>query len=119
MMQKRRLIAAALVALMMTATACGGEEESSGGEDSAAQLVLGNNGDLLSWDPGEMKEGAVIHYAEAIYDPLLRKTSDSSIEGNLAEDYSYNDDLTELTLSLREGVTFSDGVEFDGEAVKA
>ncbi len=118
-MQKRRVIAAALVAMMLTTTACNGDEEAPGGEEAATQLVLGNNGDLLSWDPGEMKEGAVIHYAEAIYDPLLRKTADSSIEGNLAEEYSYNDDLTELTLSLRDDVTFSDGTTFDGEAVKA
>ena len=119
MMQKRRVIAAALVAMMLTATACGGDEQAPSGEEATTQLVLGNNGDLLSWDPGEMKEGAVIHYAEAIYDPLLHKTADSSIEGNLAEDYSYNDDLTELTLSLRDDVTFSDGTAFDGEAVKA
>lgn len=103
---------------MLGATACGGDDEKSDDAASTQQLVLGNNGDLLSWDPGEMKEGAVIHYAEAIYDPLLRKTAESGIEGNLATEYEYNDDLTALTLTLRDDVTFSDGTAFDGEAVK-
>ncbi|WP_158600640.1 ABC transporter substrate-binding protein [Tessaracoccus antarcticus] len=120
-MHIRRILAAALAATILTATACGTDDtKTTSGDENAAtqQLVLGNNGDVLSWDPGEMKEGAVIHYAEAIYDPLLRKTADSSIEGNLATEYSYNDDLTELTLKLRDDVTFSDGEKFDGAAVK-
>ncbi|MGV8845612.1 ABC transporter substrate-binding protein [Tessaracoccus sp.] len=117
-MKIKRMLATALVVTMLGATACGGGDQKAGDTTAAQQLVLGNNGDLLSWDPGEMKEGAVIHYAEAIYDPLLRKTADSSIEGNLASEFEYNDDLTELTLMLRDDVTFSDGEKFDGEAVK-
>ncbi|MEO7589389.1 MAG: ABC transporter substrate-binding protein [Arachnia sp.] len=117
-MQIRRILAAALAATILTATACGSEDPVSPDKAATQQLVLGNNGDVLSWDPGEMKEGAVIHYAEAIYDPLLRKTADSTVEGNLAEEFTYNDDLTELTLKLRDDVTFSDGEKFDAEAVK-
>ncbi len=117
-MKTRRLLATALIVAMLGATACGGDDSEDSDSASTQQLVLGNNGDLLSWDPGEMKEGAVIHYAEALYDPLLRKTAESEIEGNLATEYEYNDDLTALTLTLREDVTFSDGAKFDGEAVK-
>jgi peptide/nickel transport system substrate-binding protein len=65
-----------------------------------------------------MKEGAIIQYAEAIYDPLLRKTPDAQIEGNLATDFTYDSDLTKLTLVLRDGVTFSDGTPFNADAVK-
>ena len=117
MVKTRPLLAIALLMAMLGAVACGGQD--SNDSSSEHRLVLGNNGDLLSWDPGEMKEGAVIHYAEALYDPLLRKTSESEIEGNLATDFEYNDDLTELTLTLRDDVTFSDGAKFDGAAVKA
>ena len=35
----------------------------------------------------------------------------------LAEDYSYNDDFTELTINCREGITWSDGQDFDCEDV--
>ncbi len=117
-MKTRRILATALIVAMLGVTACSGEEQNTDETSGTLQLVLGNNGDLLSWDPGEMKEGAVIHYAEAIYDPLLRKTSESKIEGNLATEYEYNEDLTALTLKLRDDVTFSDGTAFDGEAVK-
>ena len=124
----RHTVLAAALAATLALAGCSNspaDEETEGGADGTAgaeeaqNLILGNNGDVLTWDPGEMKEGAVIHYAEAVYDPLLRKTADSQIEGNLATDYSYNDDLTELTLTLQEGITFSDGAALDAEAVKA
>ncbi|GHJ12007.1 MULTISPECIES: ABC transporter substrate-binding protein [unclassified Micromonospora] len=116
MVQLPRTLTAALAAVALALAGCSGGGQAS--EAGSAQLVLGNNGDVLTWDPAEMKEGAVIHYAEAVYDPLLRKTADSKIEGNLASEYAYNDDLTELTLKLRDGVTFSDDTALDGEAVK-
>src|SRR5699024_9558629 len=37
----------------------------------------------------------------------------------LATDWSYDQSLTRLTLTLREDVTFDDGTPMDGEAVKA
>ncbi|MBG6240112.1 peptide/nickel transport system substrate-binding protein [Mycetocola sp. CAN_C7] len=102
-------------ALVLTGCSSAGTPPSEATDES---LVVGNNGDVLTWDPGEMKEGAVIHYAEAVYDPLLRLTPDAAIEGNLATEFTYNEDLTELSLTLKEGVTFSDGEKFDADAVK-
>lgn len=111
-------LAALLVAGALVLTGC----SASGGGGSAGSasetLTLGNAGDITSWDPGELKEGMVIQYAEAVYDPLLRKTKDAEIEGNLATDFSYNDDLTELTLTLQKGITFTDGTDFNADAVK-
>lgn len=117
-MRKIYKIGAVLVVSALALTACAAEPESPDAPDAPMELVLGNNGDVLSWDPGEMKEGAIINYAEAVYDPLLRKTADSTIEGNVATEFTYNDDLTQLTLVLRDGVTFSDDTPLDAEAVK-
>ncbi len=117
--------AALAVAGALALSSCGGSQGQAAGNSAAsgtadaATLTLGNAGDIPTWDPGEIKEGMVIHYAEAVYDPLLRKTADSEIEGNLATDFKYNDDLTELTLTLQTGITFTDGQAFDAEAVKA
>lgn len=112
-------LAALLAASALLLTGCGTSDDAGTSDSASETLTLGNAGDITSWDPGELKEGMVIHYAEAVYDPLLRKTADSQIEGNLATDYSYNDDLTELTLTLQSGITFTDGTEFDADAVKA
>jgi len=109
------VLLAGAIALTGCSAAAPGPEESA----APAELVIGNNGDAITWDPAEMKEGAIIQYAEAIYDPLLRKTADATIEGNLATDFTYNDDLTELTLKLRDDVTFSDDTPFNADAVKA
>ena len=110
---------AVAAALVLTGCGAGTSGGNDGASDAPRELVLGNNGDVLSWDPGEMKEGAIISYAEAVYDPLLRKTADGEIEPNLATEFTYNDDLTELTLTLKEGVTFTDGTPFDADAVVA
>ena len=54
----------------------------------------------------------------AIYDPLIR-LDDAGVPGpGLAESWTRNEDLTELTLKLRHGVTFHDGTPFNSEAVK-
>ena len=110
---------AVLVAGALVLTACAPAAPEPTADAGPIELVIGNNGDAITWDPAEMKEGAIIQYAEAIYDPLLRKTADAQIEGNLATDFVYNDDLTELTLTLQEGITFSDGEPFNADAVKA
>ncbi|MGV8876379.1 MAG: ABC transporter substrate-binding protein [Rhodoglobus sp.] len=116
-MRKIYRMGAVLVAGALVLTGC---SPSAPAEPSGPiQLVIGNNGDAITWDPAEMKEGAIIQYAEALYDPLLRKTADATIEGNLATDFVYNDDLTALTLTLQEGITFSDDTAFNAEAVKA
>ncbi|WP_347753751.1 ABC transporter substrate-binding protein [Agrococcus sp. ProA11] len=102
-------------ALILTGCSSGATTEEE--EAAPATLVIGNNGDAITWDPAEMKEGAIIQYADAVYDSLLRRTAESTIEGNLATEYTYNDDLTQLTLELREDVVFSDETPFDANAV--
>jgi peptide/nickel transport system substrate-binding protein len=53
-----------------------------------------------------------------IYDPLIIEMPDASLVPGLATEWEFVDDNLGLQLSLREGVTFSDGTPFDAEAVK-
>ncbi len=117
-MQNIFRMGAVLVAGALILTGCSAPAAEPSEDAGPIELVIGNNGDAITWDPAEMKEGAIIQYAEAIYDPLLRKTANAEIEGNLATDFVYNDDLTSLTLTLQEGITFSDETPFDADAVK-
>ena len=54
----------------------------------------------------------------AIYEPLIRLDDAGNPAPGLAESWTRNADLTELTLKLRHGVTFHDGTPFNAEAVK-
>lgn len=54
---------------------------------------------------------------ELVYDTLL-KYEDGEIKGNLAEEWSFDEEGTALTLKLREDVSFHDGAPFNGQVVK-
>lgn len=53
----------------------------------------------------------------AIYDSLVRLDEAGDPKPGLAESWKYSPDLTELTLTLRQGVTFHDGRKFNATAV--
>lgn len=56
----------------------------------------------------------------AVYDSLMRyDETDLTFKPQLAESLSSNDDSTEWTLKLREGVEFTDGTPLDADAVVA
>src|SRR5690606_36512959 len=58
--------------------------------------------------------------AFAIYGALLMRDTDShEIEPFMAESIEPNDDFTQWTLTIKDGITFSDGEPYDAEAVKA
>ena len=54
-------------------------------------------------------------YMQAVYDTLLHPTPTGEIEPWLATEWSYNDDKTVLTLTLRTDVTFTDGKPFNAD----
>ncbi|WP_153502697.1 ABC transporter substrate-binding protein [Cumulibacter manganitolerans] len=71
-----------------------------------------------SWDPVDSINGADIAFWRPVYDTLLSQTPDGDIEPQLATSFKAADDLSSLTLTLREGLTFADGTPFDANAVK-
>jgi ABC-type transport system substrate-binding protein len=52
----------------------------------------------------------------AIYDSLVRLDPAGDPKPGLATSWQYNEDLTEITLTLRKGVTFHDGTPFNAAA---
>lgn len=54
----------------------------------------------------------------AVYDPLIRLDDKGDPTPGLAESWSYNADLTEFTMTLRQGVTFHDGAKLTADVVK-
>jgi peptide/nickel transport system substrate-binding protein len=141
----RRLVRclALLLCLSLVATACagdddapdtgatdttappGGEDEGSGDEGSeddpqyGGRVVVGLEAETNNWLPGLGSfASSGVTVAMSVYDPLVVLNEDGEWEPNLAESLEANEDLTEWTMTLREGVEFHDGTPFDADALK-
>jgi len=116
----RKLLLASAAALALALTGCSGAAAPQGdGGDAPATLriaaALPNN----SFDPSQLQTGNLVQYWQPVYDTLLVLDTDAALQPNLATEWAYDDARTTLTLTLRDGVAFTDGSAFDAEAVKA
>lgn len=114
MLRIRLVVAAALLA---TLSACGssGKESAS----SAESLTIATAIDLNSFDPADGIDGHFPQYLQPVYDSLVRIDPEGKLQPMLATEWSYDDARTTLSLTIREGVKFSDGAVLDAEGVKA
>jgi peptide/nickel transport system substrate-binding protein len=71
-----------------------------------------------SWDPVTSTAGWDTHALALVYDGLTQLDPDGAVVPGLAEKWSYSDDGTAVTFTLRDGLEFSDGTPLDAEAVK-
>ncbi|WP_017571448.1 ABC transporter substrate-binding protein [Nocardiopsis halotolerans] len=104
--------AAGAVALMLTG--CGG----SGDGPEPSTLAIATMTLPQSLDPAEAMGSALPHF-QAVYDTLVKREPDGTYAPMLATEWSYDDTLTELSITLRDDVLFDDGTPFDGAAVRA
>jgi len=118
---KRRTFLAATGATGAVAglAACGGSDDGSSGGSGSTTLTVAAGVAPQPWDPKDAGLGNNAWYYQPVYDPLLSVDADGEIGENLATAWEYDDTATILTLTLREGVTFTDGTAFDATAVKA
>jgi peptide/nickel transport system substrate-binding protein len=118
---RRSLLAATVASVLLLASACSGD----GGSDSGSgantdKLTLAAITPPSSFAIGAMaSSGPEDHYYQAVYDKLLALDADGQPTADLVTDWSYDQTGTQLSLTLRDGVTFTDGTAFDAEAVKA
>jgi peptide/nickel transport system substrate-binding protein len=86
---------------------------------AAADLRIGLQDDPDMLDPDQSRSfvGRIVY--TSLCDKLVDITPDLEIIPQLATAWTWSEDGTELTMDLREGVTFHDGTAFDAEAVKA
>jgi peptide/nickel transport system substrate-binding protein len=88
-------------------------------EVSSETLVIGRTGDIDNLDPQLATAFQTIDAMELMFDSLTDLAPDLTVQPALATDWSYNEDGTELTFNLRQGVTFHDGSELTSEDVVA
>lgn len=82
-------------------------------------LTLSNHHDNASFDRAKLQTGYQIQYWMPVFDTLLVLDPESRPQPNIATSWAYNDDNTVLNLTLRDGISFTDGTPLDAEAVKA
>ncbi|MBA8815183.1 peptide/nickel transport system substrate-binding protein [Microbacterium halimionae] len=107
----------AIAALTLSGCASSGSDSSNGDGAKGETLTLGAITEPLTLDPAGAEWGNRSPYYQAMYDTLLRATPEGTIDPWLATEWSYNDDNTELTMTIRDDVTFSDGSALDAEVV--
>jgi peptide/nickel transport system substrate-binding protein len=107
-------IAAATVAVAALALTGCTTTDDSGGDD---ELVIGQFLAQTTFDTTQAEWGNRALYYQAVYDTLLVGTSEGTIEPYLASAFEYNEDNTELTLTIRDDVTFTDGTEVTADVV--
>lgn len=108
---------AALIAGSLVLSSCGGGGSAAEGDDST--LRIGQLVEPTSWDPAQADQGNLPALFQSVYDPLVKINPDGSISPMLAEAWEWSDDGLSITLELRDDVSFTDGEEFNAQAVKA
>ena len=107
----------ALLAACVTTMAVTGCAGSGGAASTSSTLDIATMTLPQSLDPADAT-GSALPYFQAVYDTLVKREPDGSFSPMLATRWEYNDDRTELKLTLRDGVRFDDGTPFDAAAVK-
>ncbi|GAB3048526.1 glutathione ABC transporter substrate-binding protein [Virgibacillus ainsalahensis] len=93
-------------------------EEAAEGEGSGGNLIVANLSDAVTLDPAGQNDVPSANVQYNIFERLIVQDENMELQPGLATDWeAVEDDVWEFT--LREGVTFHDGSEFNAEVVKA
>lgn len=111
-------LAVLLLAVLMIVASVGcstGAPASDNGADERP-LIVGLDGDLVNLDPSGSQAYAPGQIMSQIFDTLFTFDENMQFQGNLAESWEYEDELT-LVVHLKEGVKFSNGEELTAEDI--
>src|ERR1700729_2640254 len=114
--------ALAVGALCLTACGGGGSTSSTSANGSSAPsetLTIGYDSDPApqGFDPLLYGAGQRMFY-ESMYQSLFVETSTGGAAPGLVSSYSYNAKKTQMTLTLKSGVTFTDGSKLTAQLVE-
>ena len=125
-LNKKKLWSLALLVMLILSTvlaACTSDssdgDKGDDGESSEPKiLVFGRGGDSVSLDPARATDGESFKVTQNIFETLLNfGEQDTTINEGLATKWEPSEDGLTYTFTLREGVKFHDGTDFNAEAV--
>ncbi len=114
-------LTAAAVVVTLVAAGCASSNRSTGDSDSprGGTLTIALDKAPASLDPADMEQ-STSPFAQPAYDALIGIEPDGTLVPALATDWGFLDEENRVfEITLREGVTFSDGVALDADALIA
>lgn len=88
-------------------------------KEEAKIVTIAMEAEPISMDPQNVTDGNSISVQSTMFEGLMTFNDKMEPVPQLATEYAFNADATEITFTLREGVTFHDGSPFNAEVVKA
>lgn len=121
-MKRKLYLLVVFILIASLITGCGGTTDNAGGAPGAQTIdtvyYAYNSTPVINLDPSVAFSNEVI-VLNNVYETLLKYDPISkNFEKVLAEDYKVSDDQLTWTFTLRKGVKFHDGTDFNAEAVK-
>jgi peptide/nickel transport system substrate-binding protein len=114
---RRLLLLLATALLVLAAAGCGGGDEGGGGGEGGT-LVFAGAADPVAIDGALVSDGESIRVITQIFETLINlKPGTTELAPGLATDWEVGPDAKTYTFTLREGVKFHDGTDFNAEAV--
>lgn len=119
--RRRGAVSLGVAGLLALTAACGSGSSDGGdseGGQSGGQLVFGTSADPISMDGAYVSDGESLRVVRQLFETLVTTApGGTEIEPLLATEYEPSNDGKTWTFTLREGVKFHDGTEFNAEAV--
>ena len=113
------LLMAGVVAMLLSVAACSSDEEPTASTDpkSGGSLKVGILAGFITFDIPLMTSTTDVVTMEQVYDKLIMRNPDDTLQPMLAESWQSNEDASQWTFNLRRGVKFHHGKEFKAEDV--
>jgi peptide/nickel transport system substrate-binding protein len=105
--------------LLLSACSGGGEEASGNSSEpkEGGSLIYARGADAIGLDPINVTDGESIRVTSNIFETLFVYDENLEVQPGLAESYKVSDDGMTWTITLKKGIKFQDGTDFNADAV--
>jgi peptide/nickel transport system substrate-binding protein len=117
---RRAVAVAAAVVLTAGLASCAESQRGNegGNQDTKSTFVFAASSDPVMLDPSHASDGETFRVTRQIFEGLVAlKPGTTELEPRLATEWEAGEDGKTFNFTLREGVKFHDGTEFNAEAV--
>lgn len=94
-----------------------GQKQTADSTSASTRIVVGSSNVAETLDPQQASDAHNDFNVAGVYDRLVDYDSDGKMIPKLATEWRFNSDATQLTLTLRDGVTFHSGNAFTADDV--